>query len=44
MPENVTTSLKNANYRIFGIVGEGDEVFMRLMHKMKEEITRFNLE
>ena len=43
MPENVTTSLKNANYKIFGIVGEGDEVFMRLMHKMKEEIPVFEL-
>jgi hypothetical protein len=23
MPENVTASLKNANYKMFGIVGEG---------------------
>jgi 3-oxoadipate enol-lactonase len=42
MPENVTGSLKNANYKIFGIVGEGDDVFMRLMHKM-EEIPAFEL-
>lgn len=43
MPENVTASLKNANYKMFGIVGEGDEVFMRLMYKMKEEIPTFEL-
>ena len=43
MPENVTDSLKNINYKMFGIVGEGDEVFMRLMHKMKEEIPTFEL-
>ena len=44
MPEDVTDSLRDANYKVFGIVGEGDEVFMRLMHKMKEEIPRFELE
>ena len=43
MPENVNNTLKNTNYKIFGIVGEGDKVFMRLMHKMKEEIPRFEL-
>jgi pimeloyl-ACP methyl ester carboxylesterase len=43
MPENVTDSLKNINYKMFGIVGEGDEVFMRLMHKMKEELPTFEL-
>lgn len=43
MPENVTSSLKNANYKKFGIVGEGDEVFMRLMHEMKKEIPTFEL-
>lgn len=43
MPENVTDSLKNAKYEIFGIVGEGDEVFMRLMHIMKKEIPSFDL-
>jgi len=43
MPENVTNSLKKANYKIFGIVGEGDEVFMRLMHKMKKELPTFEL-
>ena len=43
MPENVNNTLNNTNYKIFGIVGEGDEVFMRLMHKMKEEIPRFEL-
>ena len=36
MPEDVTDSLRDANYKVFGIVGEGDEVFMRLMHKMKK--------
>jgi pimeloyl-ACP methyl ester carboxylesterase len=41
MPDDVTGSLKDA--KIFGIVGEGDDVFMRLMHKMKEEIPRFEL-
>lgn len=43
MPENVNNTLKNTNYKIFGIVGEGDEVFMRLMHKMKEEMPTFEL-
>lgn len=43
MPENVTNLLKKANYKIFGIVGEGDEVFMRLMHKMKKELPTFEL-
>ena len=41
MPDDVTDSLKDA--KIFGIVGEGDDVFMRLMQKMKEEIPRFEL-
>jgi 3-oxoadipate enol-lactonase len=44
MPDDVTDSLKDAKLKIFGIVGEGDDVFMRLMHKMKEEIPRFELE
>jgi 3-oxoadipate enol-lactonase len=43
MPIDVTDSLKDANHKIFGIVGEGDDVFMRLMHKMKEDIPRFEL-
>ena len=43
MPDDVTDSLKDANHKIFGIVGEGDDVFMRLMQKMKEEIPRFEL-
>lgn len=43
MPENVTSLLKNANYKIFGIVGEGDEVFLRLMDKMRQEIPGFEL-
>ena len=41
MPDDVTDSLKDA--KIFGIVGEGDDVFMRLMQKMKEEIPSLNL-
>lgn len=41
MPDDVTNSLKDA--KIFGVVGEGDDVFMRLMQKMKEEIPRFEL-
>jgi 3-oxoadipate enol-lactonase len=43
MPEDVTDSLKDTDLKIFGIVGEGDDVFMRLMHKMKQEIPRFEL-
>jgi 3-oxoadipate enol-lactonase len=43
MPDHVTSSLRNTNCKIFGIVGEGDEVFMRLMHKMKDEIPSFEL-
>jgi 3-oxoadipate enol-lactonase len=43
MPEDVTDALRDVNYKVYGIVGEGDEVFMRLMHKMKEEIPRFEL-
>ena len=42
MPDDVTNSLKDV--KIFGIVGEGDDVFMRLMQKMKEEIPRFELD
>jgi pimeloyl-ACP methyl ester carboxylesterase len=43
MPIDVTTSLENANYGIFGIVGDGDIVFLRLMNKMRQEIPRFEL-
>jgi 3-oxoadipate enol-lactonase len=43
MPENVTSWLKNKNSQIFGIVGEGDEVFLRLMGKMRQEIPEFEL-
>jgi len=42
MSDDVTESLKDA--KIFGIVGGGNDVFMRLMHKMKEEIPRFELD
>lgn len=43
MPENVNSSLEDTHYKIFGIVGEGDEVFVRLMNKMRKEIHRFEL-
>lgn len=43
MPKDVTDSLRNADYKIFGIVGESDEVFMRLMHTMTEELPNFEL-
>ena len=33
MSEDVTDSLKDTNLKIFVIVGEGDDVFMRLMQK-----------
>ena len=42
MPEDVTVSLREADYKIFGIVGERDDVYMRLMHKMKDEIPSLN--
>lgn len=43
MPTDVTNSLEDANYEIFGIVGEGDTVFLRLMNKMRQQIPRFEL-
>ena len=43
MPKDLTDSLKNADYKIFGIVGEGDEVFMRLLNIMREELPNFEL-
>ena len=43
MPKDVTRLLINANYNIFGIVGEGDKVFLKLMDKMTQEIPKFEL-
>jgi 3-oxoadipate enol-lactonase len=43
MPKDVTISLKDVDYKIFGVVGEGDEVFVRLMNKMRQEIPAFEL-
>ena len=41
MPEDVTTSLKSTECKLFGIVGSEDDVFRNLMNEMKKEISRF---
>lgn len=43
IPKNTTEILKNCNFRLFGIVGRDDEVFVRLMQQMQREIPRMKI-
>jgi pimeloyl-ACP methyl ester carboxylesterase len=43
MPDDINDVLRNADCRLYGIVGSDDEVFMNLKSKMKQEIPKFNL-
>jgi pimeloyl-ACP methyl ester carboxylesterase len=43
IPKGTTEILTNSNFRIFGIVGSDDEVFVRLMHQMQREIPRMKI-
>lgn len=43
MPDDINNVLRNADCKLYGIVGSDDEVFMNLKSKMKQEIPKFNL-
>ena len=43
MPNDINNVLRNANCKLYGIVGSKDNVFMNLKNKMKKEIPNFNL-
>lgn len=43
MPNDINYILKNADCKLYGIVGSEDDVFMNLKKKMKQEIPKFNL-
>lgn len=43
MPDDINNILRNADCKLYGIVGSDDEVFMNLKIKMKQEIPKFNL-
>ncbi len=43
MPDDINNVLKNADCKLYGIVGSDDEVFMNLKSKMKQELPKFNL-
>lgn len=43
MPNDINNVLRNANCKLYGIVGSKDEVFMNLKNEMKQEIPKFNL-
>lgn len=43
MPDDINNILRNADCKLYGIVGSDDEVFMNLKRKMKQEIPKFNL-
>jgi len=43
MPNDINNVLRNANCKLYGIVGSKDDVFMNLKNKMKQEIPKFNL-
>lgn len=43
MPNDINSVLRNANCKLYGIVGSKDDVFLNLKNKMKEEIPQFNL-
>lgn len=41
--DDVTLALKDADIRLFGIVGNEDKVFVQLMEKMKKDKLRFEI-
>ena len=43
MPNDINSVLRNANCKLYGIVGSKDDVFMNLKNEMKQEIPKFNL-
>ena len=43
MPDDINNVLRNADCKLYGIVGSDDEVFMNLKNKMKQEIPKFKL-
>lgn len=43
MPNDINNVLRNADCKLYGIVGSDDEVFMNLKSKMKQEIPKFHL-
>ncbi|HJT85334.1 MAG TPA: alpha/beta hydrolase [Nitrososphaeraceae archaeon] len=43
MPNDINSVLRNANCKLYGIVGSKDDIFMNLKNKMKQEIPKFNL-
>ena len=43
MPHDINKVLRNANCKLYGIVGSKDDVFMNLKNKMKKEIPKFKL-
>ena len=43
MPNDIHSILRNANCKLYGIVGDNDDIFMNLKNKMKQEIPKFNL-
>jgi pimeloyl-ACP methyl ester carboxylesterase len=43
MPNDINTALRDADCKLYGIVGSKDDVFMNLKNKMKQEIPKFNL-
>ena len=43
MPNDINNVLRNANCKLYGIVGSKDDVFMNLKNKMKKEIPKFKL-
>jgi 3-oxoadipate enol-lactonase len=43
MPNDINNVLRNANCKLYGIVGSKDDVFMNLKNEMKQEIPKFNL-
>lgn len=43
MPDDINNVLRNADCKLYGIVGSDDEVFMNLKSKMKQEIPKFKL-
>jgi 3-oxoadipate enol-lactonase len=43
MPDDINNVLRNANCKLYGIVGSKDDVFMNLKNEMKQEIPKFNL-
>jgi 3-oxoadipate enol-lactonase len=43
IPAHTTQALRDCDFRIFGIVGSDDEVFVRLMSRMQKQIPRMKM-